>query len=816
MSRPQRFRLWVRWALRDARRRWLQVTSIGLLLALGVGMYSAMSSMAGWRTASADASFAALRSHDLRVSLVSGSYADSGQLTRALSTIRDRRLVSAAKERLVVATQVDASVGRRSIIVPGRIVGAAVDPTVDRLATVRGRALRPADNGRPVVELERNFAKHYALPAAGSLRLGGATGVRYVGQALAPEYFIVTAPGADFGAEANFAVLFAPLRTAQLLSGKRGMVNELVLRVKGGSGTLGRVQGELDRSLRAALPGIGFTFTTGNQEAARRLLYKDAEGDQQMMDIFAVLLLGAAAFAAFNLISRTIEAQRREIGIGMALGVRPRALARRPLLLGAQVALMGIALGIPAGFAANAWLRSVMQSFFPLPVLKTQMQIGVFIQGAALGMAVSLLATAIPLRRALSVTPVEAIGVGARAAKSSGLAWIARGMRLPGGSLANMPLRNVLRTPRRTIMTVLGIGAVVAITLALAGVIDSFNTTLGASRAEALAGSRQRLTVDLAAPQPATAATLQAISDSRVIGAEQPSLRLPSTFSAHGRRLDAFLEIVARNRPLWYPTLRAGRLPDEPPGLVIAQRAAEDLRVRIGDRLTVRYPAPTGHRSYRLASATIPITGISTSPLRFVAYSNAPAAATMGLSGLVNRVSVVPASGYTATDVKRALLALPAVTAVQGAAAMTDAVDQTMSQFTDVLIITVAIAMIMALLIAYNAAAINAEERTRETATMFAYGIRPGGVIGGNVFEALLIGTLATIVGLAAGYAILRWIIDVSMRSTMPDLGTLISISAVTYGLAALAGIVSVSVAPLLTLRRLKRTDVPSALRVVE
>jgi putative ABC transport system permease protein len=816
VNRSQRLRLWVRWALRDARGRWLQVISIGLLLALGVGMYSAMSSMAGWRTASADASFAALRSHDLRVSLVAGSYADAGRLSAALAKIADRHLVTAAEERLVVPTQVDASHGPRSIIVPGRIVGMPVDPSVDRLATVRGRPLLPADSGRPVAELERNFAKHYALPAAGSLRLGGGTAVRYVGQTLAPEYFIVTAPGADFGAEANFAVLFASLRTAQVLSGEPNRVNELVLRVKPGTRTLTKVQTELDRSLRAALPATGFTFTTTSEEPARRLLYKDAEGDQQMMDIFAALLLGAAAFAAFNLISRTIEAQRREIGIGMALGVSPRALARRPLLLGGQVALLGIALGIPAGLAANAWLRSVMQSFFPLPVLKTPMNIGVFLQGAALGLGVSFLATVIPLRRALSVTPVQAISVGARAAKSSGLAWITRGIHLPGGTLANMPLRNVLRSPRRTIMTVLGIGAVVAITLALAGVIDSFNTTLDASRAEALAGSSQRLTVDLAAPQPATAPALRAISDSWAIGAEQPSLRLPATLSAHERRLDAFLEIVARDGALWHPTVRAGALPNSRPGLVIAQRAAEDLRVRIGDRLTVRYPAPTAPTSYRLASTSIPITGIHTSPLRFLAYANPPAAATMGMAGLINRISVVPAPGYTGADVKRALLTVPAVTAVQGAAAMTDAVDETMSQFTQVLIITVAIAMIMALLIAYNAAAINAEERTRETATMFAHGIRPASVIAGNVCEALLIGALATIVGVGAGYAILRWIIDVSMRSTMPDLGTLITISAATYGLAALAGIVSVSLAPLLTLRRLKQIDVPSALRVVE
>jgi hypothetical protein len=170
----------------------------------------------------------------------------------------------------------------------------------------------------------------------------------------------------------------------------------------------------------------------------------------------------------------------------MALGVGPRTLARQPLLLASQVAL----LGIPAGFAANAWLRSVIQSFFPLPVLKTPMNIGVFIQGAALGLAVSLLATVIPLRRALAVTPVEAISVGARAAKSSGLAWI----------------------------------------------------------------TRQRLTVDLAAPQPAGAASLRAVADTPVIGIEQRSLRLLSALAAHRRRLGAF----SRSSP---HAVRSGILP---------------------------------------------------------------------------------------------------------------------------------------------------------------------------------------------------------------------------------------------------------------
>jgi putative ABC transport system permease protein len=125
--------------LRDARKRWLQVTAIGVLLALGVGMYSAMSSMSSWRTASADASFAALRMHDLRVSLTPGSYVAEDTLARALAVIANRASVSAAEERLVMPTQVDASTGGRSIIVPGRIVGQAANPSVDGLDKVQGR-----------------------------------------------------------------------------------------------------------------------------------------------------------------------------------------------------------------------------------------------------------------------------------------------------------------------------------------------------------------------------------------------------------------------------------------------------------------------------------------------------------------------------------------------------------------------------------------------------------------------------------------------------------------------------------------------------
>lgn len=790
MGRGRRARFWVVWATRDARRRWLQVLSIALLIALGTGMYSAMSSLSRWRVASADASFAELRRHDLRVSLVDGTFVDAGKLRAAAKRIAPGATVD---ERLVLPTQVEVGEGQGQVLVPGRIVGAPLDTAVDRLAAMRGRLLRPSESGQPQALLERNFAAFHKLPATGSLRVGGGRTLRYAGQAAGPEYFIVTAPGANFGAESTFAVVFTSLETAQQLTQRPGRVNELVVRAP--PADLRR----LERGLGSALPGIGFTFTRQHQEPAHRLIYEDAEGDQQMLSIFAFLILGGAAFAAFNMVSRTVEAQRREIGVGMALGVRPLVLGIRPVLLGIEIATLGVALGIPIGLWANSWFASILREWFPLPVLETPFGPDLYVKGAALGLALPLTATVFPVWRAVRVHPIEAIRIGARAGKTGGLAWLVKGIHVPGGSLANMPLRNVLRTPRRTALTALGVGAIVAIVVSMGGLMDSFDTTLSAARNEALGGSPAKMTVDLTTPQPAGSPVLTAVRSSPAVAGATPSLRLPVRLAgARSSRIDVFLET------------RAGG------GLVIARQAAKALHVRVGDEVVVRHPVPRAGGSFGLAMTRMRVTGINESPFRFIAYMSPERAAAIGLGGLANRVSVVPAPGRDALDVKRALLPLAGVGAVQGASAITDAVDDRMSQFDDILVVILMIALVMALLMAYNTSAINADERARESATMFAFGVPVRRVLRIGVAEALMIGLLATAVGGLAGWLLLRWIAYSSMADTMPDVGMLIHVDPGTITAALVAGAVTVALAPLLTRRRLMRTDIPTTLRVVE
>ena len=252
MTRGRRARLRIRWVLRDARRQRRQVLAIALLLALEVGMYAALSSMSAWRVSSADESFAALRMHDLRVALAEGGTAREGALRAALNDAGVRGQVAAAAERLVLPTQVDASRAGRTIIVPGRIVGTPAGGQVDALDRRAGRL--PA---RPRRRRARVQLRPVLRPAAvGLVTLAGGRRVAYTGQALQPQYFVVTAAGADFGAQSAFAVIFAPLRTAQALTGARARTNELVLRLRDGADAAA-VRARLARALRRALPGPG-------------------------------------------------------------------------------------------------------------------------------------------------------------------------------------------------------------------------------------------------------------------------------------------------------------------------------------------------------------------------------------------------------------------------------------------------------------------------------------------------------------------------------------------------------------------------------
>jgi putative ABC transport system permease protein len=807
--------LWLRWSWRDLRARWAQVLALALVIALGTGTYAALLSTSAWRTRSNDASFALLHVHDLRVALAPGSTVPQGSLLAVARRLPHAAEVVGARERLITPTQV---AGPKSVLAPGELVGTGPGPGsgVDAVHVSDGRGLPtvgrgPPAGGMPATVLDLAFARQNGLPATGLLHVAGGSLVRYTGIGQSPEYFMGGGGGtAVFLSQKTFAVLFTSLQTAQQLAGAPGRVNDLVLTLKPGASRA--MQGELRSALAVLKPPVSATVTTRADIPSYRVLYDDIKGDEQLWRAIAILVLAGAAFATLNLTTRIVEAQRREIGIGMALGMRPWLLAVRPLLFAAQVALIGVVFGIGVGYLVGIPLAGVFKSLLPLPAWRTPFQAGTFAQAAVIGFVLPFAAAAWPVWRAVRVQPVEAIQVGHLAARGSGLAPLLAWLRLPGRGYHEIPLRNVLRTPRRSALTLLGVAAAIATLVTIIGLLDTFRATLGSASAELLRTAPGRVTVSLDSYYPMTSPVVAAVRRLPAAGHVQAGLIVPGTVRAHGSSVGVAAEVLPVGAA-WTPALSAGQFSG---GLVLSRKAAADLGVRVGDVVTFRHPrAAVG--GLVTVSSVVPVAGIDPNPMRAFAYlTPATAGRLLHLAGMTNLLTVLPAPGHSTVDVQRALLNTAHVASAQSVRAATDGLRSSLDQFTGILNVAAGVALLLVFLIAFNTASIGTDERSREHATMMAFGLPIPTVLGLITTESVLVGALGTVIGLAAGYGLLAWLTATTIAGVMPEIGVTAALSGGTMAAALLLGAVTVAAAPLFTLRRLRRIDVPSALRVAE
>ena len=539
----------------------------------------------------------------------------------------------------------------------------------------------------------------------------------------------------------------------------------------------------------------------------------------RVWNAISALVLFAAALAASNLISRIVEAQRREIGIGMALGVDRWRLAIRPLLVGIQIAVLGVIAGLGVGYLVGNAMGGLLESFLPLPEYRTPFQYGVYAQAAALGFIVPIVASAIPVWRAVRVEPIEAIRTGHLTAKTSRITDWSNRITLPGSTLTQMPLRNVLRTPRRTILTAVGVGAAITALVAVMGMLDSFTETIDRGGKELSRGDPDRVIVQLDTFYPADGEVVTAVASTATVDGIDPGLRLPATApgATPDDDIELLIELVDLNAATWTPSVTGASadLPVED-GLLLARKAADDLGVDVGDDVTLRHPVRDDQGGFSFSESQFPVSGIHGNPIRNFVFGDLAQADRFGLEGLSNVVYAYPTDAAERADLQYDIFELDGVTSSQAVARVSEVFDEALEQFVGFLVVAAVAVLILALLIAFNATRITVEERQREHATMRAYGLPVRSVIGVVIKESVLVGVAATAIGVAAGVVFLGWMLQSLAARTLPDLGIDLSLSPTTIAAALIVGVLAVSLAPLLLIRRLRRMSIPDTLRVME
>jgi putative ABC transport system permease protein len=167
----------------------------------------------------------------------------------------------------------------------------------------------------------------------------------------------------------------------------------------------GQEPSDLLPSIRGALREIDPSLPMQTVRTVTQLYSENAARRRFAMQLtagFALLALLLGAIGIYAVVAYSVAQRRREIGIRLALGAQPRAVARQIVRGALGLASAGAALGAISALALTRFLETLLFGVEPTDA-------ATFVGMAALLLAIAALASWLPARRAMRVDPVEAL-----------------------------------------------------------------------------------------------------------------------------------------------------------------------------------------------------------------------------------------------------------------------------------------------------------------------------------------------------------------------------------------------------------------------
>jgi len=204
-------------------------------------------------------------------------------------------------------------------------------------------------------------------------------------------------------------------------------------------------------------------------------------------------------------------------------------------------------------------------------------------------------------------------------------------------------------------------------------------------------------------------------------------------------------------------TLVSGAAPRVEDEVVVDRGSARDGGLTVGDTATVLLTGPP----QRVRIAGIARYGTADSPggASIVAFTPAAAQRLVGEPGKYDSVSVLAAPGVSQAELVRRLSSVlpPGTEALTGAAITAETQNEVANAFRyfdTFLLIFAVIALLVGSFMIFNTFSITVAQRTRESGLLRALGASRRQVLGAVLLEALAVGILASLLGIAAGVAV--------------------------------------------------------------
>ena len=561
-----------------------------------------------------------------------------------------------------------------------------------------------------------------------------------VGVVLSPEYVYQIPPGGFFPTPERFGVLWVPRSVLGAAYDMEGAFNSASFTFTTGASP----QDVLDRIDRVLAPYGGRDAYLRADQVSHRYLTEELRQLEQLVAVMPVIFLGVAAFLLNVVVGRLIRTQREVIATLKAFGYGDWAVGGHYL----GMVMIVVVLGAIGGVAVGTWMgRSLAQlylEFYAFPELHYTLDPGSVAVAVGATTVAAVGATVYAVWQAVDLQPARAMQPDPPASYRKTLVE-RMGLQDIFDQPTRMILRHLERRPLTAVLSVIGIGASIAILMTgiFFGDALDFMVDVQFNRAQ-----RQDLTVTFTGPT--SDAALYELEGLRGVTEAEPFRSVPVRLRHEHRRYRTGIEGLQLDPVLRRPLtedLRPVELTRE--GVVLSTYLADELAVERGDTLTVE--VLEGARPTR----EVPVAGQSKQFVGVGAYMHLAA-----LNRLVRGGSAL-SGAYLALDPRyedetvSELTGRPRVASVQAQGralrSLLDTMGDTVLTFTFVMTL---FAGAIAFGVLYNAARIALAERARELASLRVLGLTRGEV-GYVLLGELGLLTLAAIpVGFGLGYGL--------------------------------------------------------------
>ncbi|NLU71340.1 FtsX-like permease family protein [Streptomyces sp. HNM0575] len=810
---------------RDLRRRLPQFAAIGVTVMVGVLLF--VSGYDAYRNlgSSYEHTYSRLHFADLTAS--------GGDARKVAAAARSADGVEYVSTR----TQGRLPVRAGGTEVLGRVTGtpAGSRPDVNRVDVVSGHRPRAGDTSGVLVE--RHTARTFGLSPGDTVRMHDDSRWRKAtvrGVADSPEYLWPALTRQQvLGDPHDFAVFFAPEASVHKLAGR---TPQTLVRLSDAARGDEAATDAVTRRLRAA----GATdVQPRSEQPSDAALNEDLDGFSQLSVAFPVLFLSAAAVAAYVLITRLVLSERTVIATFLAAGAPRGTVARHYLGHGVLAGTGGAVLGVTLGAVATTAMTHAYTAELGIPYTLVERRPWVMAAGLLFGVAVGLVGGAAPAWATTRTAPAESMRGDGGTLGPPG-PWsrlLARARRLP--LTLRLALRELGRSRRRTLATMLGGVLALVLVLASAGLATSMkaamDTQFGTVQREdatvttaAGAGPGAGSDADRGAGPGAdhaasrdTAGLARALRSVDGVAAVEPTTTARVTATANGESYGTPLTGYRPHTAMHGFRTPGGaerRLPAD--GVLAGKALAARLHLSTGDRFTVR-TADGGQRRVRLS-------GLVDEPMGSALYgtqATVEAATGLGTNGYALRFTSSPATSGSAASgpgtpgpagssshdrIREEVTALDGVVAYADSKAVKRQTDRYMTLFRVFVGVMLLLGGVLALTVIHVTMTVNIAERTNELATLRASGVPLRRIAGLLAAENLTATVLALPVGLAAGFAAARASLE-SFSSDMLSMRLEIGWPVVAGAAAAVLAASLLSQLP--AVRAVQRLDVARVVR---